>query len=308
MDIRVMQIFVPEEARDNIEKVLGDHRNRPDTWRDFNADKQRVMHLLVPAEEVESIMDGFESSRADIHGLSAVVFAVEAVWPPPQLPDSVTSAAEDSQEQAKDSKKPPDRLSRQELYNDVVQGLGVDRVFMAMTVLSSIVAAVGLLRNDVAVLIGAMVIAPLLGPNVAMSLSTTLGDLNLFRRSLLTIVVGIALTLAVSFIVGVVASINTEVPAIASRTHVSIGQLVLALAAGSAGTFALTRGLAGAVIGVMVAVALMPPLVTAGMLFSTGYLRAASGATLLFAANLICINLAGVVTFLAQGIRPCAWW
>jgi uncharacterized membrane protein len=58
----------------------------------------------------------------------------------------------------------------------------------------------------------------------------------------------------------------------------------------------------------MVAVALLPPLVTLGMLFGSGHWDLAAGALLLFLINLICVNLAGVVTFIAQGIRPLTWW
>ena len=177
-----------------------------------------------------------------------------------------------------------------------------------MTVLSSIVAAVGLLRNDVAVIIGAMVIAPLLGPNVAMSLAATLGDLRLLREATLTNLVGVALASIISIIIGACWHVDVTIPAIAARTQLGAGDLVLALAAGAAGTFAFTRGLAGAVIGVMVAVALMPPLVTFGMLLGARQFGPALGALLLLAANVVCINLAGVATFLAQGVRPRTWW
>jgi uncharacterized membrane protein len=86
------------------------------------------------------------------------------------------------------------------------------------------------------------------------------------------------------------------------------GDILLALAAGAAGTLAFTQGLSGAVIGVMVAVALVPPLVVSGMLLGDGHFSSAGGALLLTLANVICINLAGVATFLAQGVRPRSWW
>ena len=177
-----------------------------------------------------------------------------------------------------------------------------------MTILSAVVAAVGLLRNDVAVIIGAMVIAPLLGPNVAMSLATTLGDFTLLRRAVVTNITGIAVAFVCAVAVGLLFTVDATVPAIASRTKVGPADIILALAAGSAGTLAFTQGLSGAVIGVMVAVALMPPLVVCGMLVGEGDISSASGAFLLTTANLICINLAGVSTFLAQGVRPRSWW
>jgi len=98
------------------------------------------------------------------------------------------------------------------------------------------------------------------------------------------------------------------VPAIASRTEVGYVNVILALASGVAGTLAFTSGFSGAVIGVMVAVALVPPTVTAGLLVGAGHFRLGLGAAHLAAVNVICVNLAGVATFLAQGVRPRRWW
>ena len=95
---------------------------------------------------------------------------------------------------------------------------------------------------------------------------------------------------------------------IVTRTHVSLGDIVLALASGAAGALAFTSGLPSALIGVMVAVALLPPLVTCGLLLGAGHGAMATGAMLLFITNLICINLSGVATFLLHGIRPLTWW
>jgi uncharacterized membrane protein len=89
---------------------------------------------------------------------------------------------------------------------------------------------------------------------------------------------------------------------------VGLGDVAVGLAAGSAAALSLTTGLLSALIGVMVAVALLPPLVTLGMLLGAGRWQLALGALLLLLVNLICINLAGVVTFLARGIRPLTWW
>lgn len=82
----------------------------------------------------------------------------------------------------------------------------------------------------------------------------------------------------------------------------------MALASGCAGALAFTTGVSTTLIGVMVAVALLPPLVTFGLLLGGGHLVLAMGALSLFLVNLICVNLAGVTTFLVQGIHPATWW
>jgi len=177
-----------------------------------------------------------------------------------------------------------------------------------MVVLSTMVAAVGLYYNSVAIIIGAMVIAPLLGPNVALSLATTLGDLSLLRRALLTALVGIATTMVLSVIIGVLVQVNPESPEVASRNAVALGDIVVALASGCAGALAFTTGVSATLIGVMVAVALLPPLVTFGLLLGGGHTASAMGALSPFLMNLVCVNLAGVSTFLVKGIRPATWW
>jgi uncharacterized hydrophobic protein (TIGR00341 family) len=93
-----------------------------------------------------------------------------------------------------------------------------------------------------------------------------------------------------------------------SRTQVVPGEIVVALASGCAGALAFTTGVSAALVGVMVAVALLPPLVAFGLLLGGGEPALAMGALSLFLVNLICVNLAGVTTFLVQGIRPATWW
>jgi uncharacterized hydrophobic protein (TIGR00341 family) len=304
MDLRVMQIFVPEGTDDTIAELL-ESREVLGRWRDTDAG-QIVLHLLVPAEETEPIMDRFEQQFAGTKGFHVILFPVDAVLPRPKPePEPDKAALPPEPEEITYGKQ---RISREEMYAQVTEGLDTSRVFLGLTILSAVVAAVGLLRNDVAVIIGAMVIAPLLVPNVAMSLATTLGDFTLLRRAVVTNIVGLAVAFGCAVAIGCVFQIDAAIPAITSRTETGLADILLALAAGSAGTLACTQGLSGAVIGVMVAVALMPPLVVSGMLLGEGYISSALGALLLTIANLICINLAGVATFLIQGVRPRSWW
>lgn len=177
-----------------------------------------------------------------------------------------------------------------------------------MVVLSTGFAAVGLHYNSVAIIIGAMVNAPLLGPNVALLLGTTLGDISLLRHALLTTLAGIETTMLLSVIIGALVRVNPASPEIASRCAVGVGDIVVALASGCAGALVFTTGASVTLIGVKVAVVLLPPLVTFGLLLRGGHSTLAAGALSLFLMNLICVNLAAVTTFLVQSIRPATWW
>ena len=184
----------------------------------------------------------------------------------------------------------------------------LSKIYLGMVILSALVATMGVLRDNVAVVIGAMVIAPLLGPNVALSLATTLGDGDLARTALKAGGAGIIISVLLSVVIGLLLQVDPTIQEIASRTHVGLGDIAIALAAGGAGALAFTTGIPAILVGVMVAVALLPPLVTSGLLIGSGFFHLAWGALLLFITNFICINLSGVIFFVFQGIRPRIWW
>ena len=269
-------------------------------------DGEVLVRILLDAELNEAVLDLLEERFTGEEGNRVVVLAVEATLPRAVVePEPETAAAP---EQAPPEEKPPGRIGREELYEDIKDAAQSSRVYFAMVALSTIVAAIGLYYNSVAIIIGAMVIAPLLGPNMALALATTLGDLVLLRRALLTALAGIATTMVLSVIIGVLLQVDPAAPEIASRNGVAMGDIVVALASGAAGALAFTTGVSTTLIGVMVAVALLPPLVTFGLLLGGGHTAPAMGALSLFLANLICVNLAGVTTFLLQGLHPATWW
>ena len=185
-------------------------------------------------------------------------------------------------------------MSREELHNDLVEGAKTTNIYISMIILSSIVAAIGVLNDNVAVIIGAMVIAPLLTPNVSLSLATALGDLPLVKSALKTLFLGISIAIILSTAIGFLLPVDPSLQEISSRTRVGLMEIVLALASGAAGALSFTSAAPAVLIGVAVAVALMPPLVVFGLLLGAGYYSLALGALFLFLANFISVNLAGV--------------
>jgi uncharacterized hydrophobic protein (TIGR00341 family) len=253
------------------------------------------------------MLDTLENKFAGIDGFRMVLLPVEATVP--RFKENNTESSGSNTIKPKD--EPENnvlRISREELYSDIVDSTKFTNTYVAMVLLSAIVAAVGLLQDNVAIVIGAMVIAPLLGPNVALSLATTLGDFDLGFNALKTGSFGVVMALVLSIIIGYFFSVDPGIPQIASRINVGLSDIILALASGIAGVLAFTSGASISLIGVMVAVALMPPLITLGLLVGSGNMPEAVGALLLLVTNIICVNLAGVMTFLAQGIRPRKWW
>ena len=303
---RLIQISFPVVPPDDIARMIKDIQI-VNMWQDTLHPERNILQLVAPAEECEHIMDHFQQRFGNAPGFNIILMPMEAVVPRPKTePKQEKKTEAPGKEQAAGKNK--HRVSREELYADMNAGIVINRTFTALTILSSIVAAIGLMRNDIAIIIGAMVIAPLLTPNMALALATTLGDNQLGKEALKTNFIGILLAIIFSVSVGIIFNVDANIPAIASRTSISISDIILAFAAGSAGALAFTTGFSGALIGVMVAVALMPPLVAVGMLAGSGQFALSMGAFMLFAANLICVNLAGVVTFILQGVRPRTWW
>jgi len=303
MALRLIEMVLPEKDGVEIHELLKEHKTLE--YRQISLpDGDVLVRILLDAEQSEAVLDLLGERYAGKEGNRVVILAVEATLPRAE-PEPEPGP---EPEQPSPQEKPPERISREELYEDIKDAAQCSRVYLTMVVLSTIVAAVGLYYNSVAIIIGAMVIAPLLGPNMALALATTLGDLTLLRRALLTALAGIAMTMVLSVVIGLLLQVDPATPEMASRNGVGLGDLVVALASGAAGALAFTTGVSATLIGVMVAVALLPPLVAFGLLLGSGHAALAMGALSLFLMNLICVNLAGVTTFLVQGIRPATWW
>ncbi|GJM14880.1 MAG: hypothetical protein DHS20C13_02070 [Thermodesulfobacteriota bacterium] len=305
MSLRLIEIILPEE--ENLERLRELLEGHPviEIWEDLISGEKNLVKILVKAEESEEILDLLEKRFSKSEQFRIMLQAVEATIPRPEK----TNKDEPEEVVENNNKtKTVGRISREELYADMDSQANITSVYIVLIVLSSIVASIGILKDNVAIIIGAMVIAPLLGPNMALALGTTLGDTDLIIRALKANLVGIVTTLALSIVIGIVFSVDPGIGELSSRTQVGLGDVAIALAAGVAGTLSFTKGLPSALIGVMVAVALLPPTVTVGMLIGSNNMSLVPGAVQLVLVNIICVNLAGVTTFFFKGVRPRTWW
>ena len=305
MTLRLLEIYLPATDETVLKDILNEHAII-DVRQQVISKEILSLRIVMEAEHTESLIELLQNRFRAVDSFRLVIIPVEATLPRPESEQASDTNPPDQRN--KEESKKTARISREELYADIEETTKLSWIFVVMVILSAIVAAIGLLRNNVAIIIGAMVIAPLLGPNVALSLATTLGDIPLARRSLITNGIGISTAIFFACGLGLLLDVDPTIPEIASRTTVGIGDVILALAAGSAATLAFTAGAPSALIGVMVAVALMPPLITVGILLGSAYWHEAFGALLLLLVNLICVNLSGVTSFLVQGIRPINWW
>lgn len=167
--------------------------------------------------------------------------------------------------------------------------------------LSGVISTLGLLAGSTAAIIGAMIVAPLMGPITGMAFAITMGNRRLLKRSGLAVLTGAVLTVGTAYLICSVVGLNTLNSEILQRTRPTLIDLAIGLAAGAAGSFATTRReVADALPGVAIAVALVPPLSVIGIGLAFGNQSVFIGSTLLFVTNLAGIILSGGLVFIWQ--------
>jgi uncharacterized hydrophobic protein (TIGR00341 family) len=257
-------------------------------------DGRQIMRILIGDDRAQATLDALQKTLGKDPKARIVVLDVETALPrPPERERTKEEAA---------------TATREALYEDIEKSARLDANFVVLVVLSTIVAAIGLIEDNVAVVIGAMVIAPLLGPNLALALGTALGDTSLMWKAARANGLGIGLAFLLALAIGLVWPVDIHSHELMARTDVGLDSVALALASGAAAVLSITTGLSSVLVGVMVAVALLPPTATLGLMLGAGQVHNALGAGLLLAVNIVCVNLAAKVVFLVKGIHPRTWW
>lgn len=292
--MKVIEVVAEASSRDTVAAVGEKIKANDFRTGAVDEDGMQFMRLLVSDDKVQRALDLLQSVLGAQTCAHIVVLPVEVALPR-------QSEEESEQEDAAVA-------AREALYAGVERDARLGPNYVILVLLSTVVAAIGMLKDNISAIIGAMVIAPLLGPNLAFGLSTALGDLPLMRKAVGSLLAGVALAVAAS------AAIGAFVPhgllhsqELMARTVTGYDTVVLALASGAAAALSLTTGLSSVLVGVMVAVALLPPAAALGLFLGAGDLPSAVGAGLLLAINVVCVNLASKLVFLFKGIRPRTW-
>ncbi len=311
MSLRLLRILLPEAEEEAVDGILDEHGVQH-CWRTSTDDGRQVVDAIIGAAGNEPLLDELETRFREVEGFRLLFTPLEATVPrldPEDDPEEEgRSGAIRSPDREVGSKMVHSRINREELYQELEGASRATPYYLVMVALSAVVASAGLVLDDGAVIIGAMVIAPLIGPSLALSFATTLGDLRLGRSALLASMAGVSTAFAVALVAGVILEVDPTVDQIFGRTRLTYEHMALALAAGAAGAISMAQGKGVGLVGVMVAVALLPPLANAGLLLGEGEWNLGLGALVLVAGNVVCLNLAATAAFLIQGVRPNSWW
>jgi len=158
---------------------------------------------------VEAVIDKLQKHFAKSEGFRINIIPVEASIPR-------------SEEEKEKKKEAEERVSTEEIYQDLTEVAKISKTYLILVIPAAIVASIGLIKSDVAVIIGSMVIAPLFSPNMALALATTLADSRLAKKAVLTSLAGYATALLIGIIFGMVMKVDLSSPEIASRVDISL--------------------------------------------------------------------------------------
>ncbi|SEH17750.1 uncharacterized hydrophobic domain-containing protein [Sphingopyxis sp. YR583] len=188
-----------------------------------------------------------------------------------------------------------DALDRSLILASVARDARLDKKFLLLIILAAMIATLGLLQSSTAVVIGAMLVSPLMGPIMGVGFGLATLESNLIRRSLVTLAAGMAVAVLVAMLIIWLSPIRDVTPELRARTQPTLLDLGVAVVGGIAGVYAIMRKLSGVMVGVAIATALVPPLSTVGFGLVTGRFDFAMGAALLFLTNTLAIAFAATI-------------
>lgn len=294
MDLCLIKVFLPLSEESNIEQLLSSY-----AWLEtksiFPSSQQLVVELTLEKKRVPTVIGDLQQ-KFNLEDRQLLILPVET-------PGSEIAPSSEPPEPNREEQN-----YRQEVYTQMSEDIHLDITEISLVILATTIAAIGLIQNSQVVIIGAMVIAPLLKPNMALAVATTFGDLSLAIRTIRVGSTEILISLLLSIVLGIFVPVDLEMNEIAMRTSVHLADVVLAFASGVAGAISLTVGEQKAVVGVMVSVALLPPLVVLGMLIGSGLWSSAIETAVLVSTNIVCLNLAAIATFWLRDVKPQKWW
>ncbi|MBO6505682.1 MAG: TIGR00341 family protein [Kordiimonadaceae bacterium] len=288
MALKLLQVTAPIAAQKNIQKIAEKEGVIAFHKECETDDDHAVFSLLTDSTHRQTLVDMLQ----ELSNLSPK-FRINILPVDTTIPTTNTAGSSDT---------------REELKAKMAQGALLDFNYLLLTFLSTIVALIGLLQDNIAVVIGAMVIAPFLGPNLAFAFATSLGNKGLMTYAFRTGLVGVGFASLIGVAFGYLWGAVPDSAELMGRTSIGLDGVALAVASGVAGVLSLTSGLSMTLVGVMVAVAILPPAATFGFMLGAGQVKLAYGALLMVSVNIVCVNLAGLLVFLAKGISPRRWF
>ncbi len=302
--------MIPAGKRDSVTRALDEEGidfalTEETSGRDYVA----VASFPLPTSAVEPVLERLRDAGLERDAYTVVVDAETVIS---RRFDRLEARYEEENGNGAEG----ERIAREELLARAEELATGTRAYVVMTVVSSLIATAGLMLDSPAVVVGSMVIAPLIGPAMAASVGTVLDDHDLFARGVRLQALGLALAVGSAGLFALLLRFTLlvppgtdvlTIPQIRERLAPDFLSLAVALGAGVAGVVSLSTGVSSALVGVMIAVALIPPAATVGIALAWGFPMAAAGSGVLLLVNVLSINLAALAVLWYAGYRPDDW-
>ncbi|SES96091.1 TIGR00341 family protein [Salinibacillus kushneri] len=301
MKMQLIEAYIPKRHFEETNRALQEFPHLSYmTFRE--GENMLLVRMVVESSSVEEILNYLEHETNVVEGFETVLIPVQTYISKQTLQNVDNEGSESEQEESKLV-----RASRQELIQTIEKNSNITLNYTLLIILSAIVATVGFIKDSEAVVIGAMVIAPMIGPIISVAFSAILGDYQRVVQSLITFLFGFVIVVGISIGFSFLFGMGTENNEYVARTEVTLSDFFLALASGAAGALSTLNRLSGNLVGVMVAVALLPPTIAIGLSIGQAYWDDTFGSLLLITVNTTCILLSAITIFSISGIRPLRW-
>lgn len=295
MQLRLLHVLCSnEEAAASVRECIQDSDAVVEKWEQENTDSYSLFFMVN--EQDQELFDALQERAEEKDTIRLTIMPIEASFP--------KSHEDDKKEDEKNKVSFFDIISREEMNEAVTQQSRFNGSYFTLIILSAIVATIALVEGNIAILIGAMVLTPLLGPNLALAFSTATADSKLLKRALSSGLGGLAITFLVALVVGTLIGLPADRTMTSMLVEYGFESIPIAACAGVAATILLLQGTLSSLIGVMVAVAFLPPTAMTGLAISTGDYFQAMEAAMLLAINISAFNLAAQAVLLLAGTRP----
>lgn len=305
--MRLVQITIPSGKREALLSTLDDEEidyvvSDETSSREYSG----IAYIPLPKSAVEPTLEALREAGLDDDAYTVVIDA-----------NTVVSRKFEQLEKKYADEPDEDQIAREELISAASSLAPSRRTYAIMTVVSAVIATAGLLLNSPAVVVGSMVIAPLVGPAMAASVGTVVNDQEMFRRGIRLQILGILLAIVSAFVFAfIVRHVHlvppladvTTIPEVSERVAPDFLSLIIAIGAGVAGIVSLMTGVSAALVGVMIAVALIPPAATVGIGLAWGQPMVSLSSAVLVSVNVLSINLSALVVLWYSGYRPDHWF
>lgn len=290
--MKQLQVNTPSSNKDDVRDVLEDHSSDVfSVEAEKNDEDTNIFYATVDSSDIDEITEELKAIKdIEVGDLGIRVLTQDSLI-----------------EKGQKTRGSSSKLSQEEVYSKAQESAAFNRPQWILMALSSAIASYGLMLDNIAVVIGAMMLAPVLSPIVSSSIAVTIGDTSLMKKGLFTAIGGVILAVTVSalsvmpFTVEINSTMNTIVSA-------GFPNLILSLFVGSAAALAFVTGYRDQIAGVAVAVALVPPLAATGIGLTLGDQLFTLNALSIAVINLLSVLISGSISLKLLGFKPSTYY